>query len=274
MWEIPKFTLSFFKKRDKSLSLSVFLFQFTGLQAVLPPAVHLLTLAQWDTDLVLLRLEHQFQAEEGQMNTQPETVNLQVWSASATDALTSLCFHTVCFIDFIIFLDKTKISFPIPNGFGLLSALLRSCFPLWKLWDFLNWTCRPISGKMRWNVSIGHCRKVNCFSIIFLPFLEFPFEKLTEYNSNNFVHFSNNINQQVFLFFFERTTSTWSSFISNCWLLTLISLVWLLKLYSNYVALAEAWPGCIHRNWEQKEVVCTLARHMTYGPRTLLGGNR
>lgn len=51
--------------------------EFTGLQAVLPPAVHVLTLAQWDTDLVLLRLEHQFQAEEGQMNTQPETVNLQ-----------------------------------------------------------------------------------------------------------------------------------------------------------------------------------------------------
>lgn len=255
MWEIPKFTLSFFKKRDKTLSLCVFLFQFTGLQAVLPPAVHLLTLAQWDTDLVLLRLEHQFQAEEGQMNTQPETVNLQVWSASATDALTSLCFHTVCFIDFIIFLDKTSISFPIPNGFGLLSALLRSCFPLWKLWDFLNWTCRPISGKMRWSVSIGHCRKVNCFSIIFLPFLEFPFEKLTEYNSNNFVHFSNNINQHVFFFRME--------FIYQQLLTVDINLlVWLLKLHSNYIVLAEAWPGCIHRNWEQKEVVCTLARQL------------
>lgn len=35
-------------------------------------------------------------------------------------------------------------------------------------------------------------------------------------------------------------------------------LVWLLKLYSNYIALVEACPGCIHRNWEQKEVVCTL----------------
>lgn len=55
-----------------------FLLQFTGLQAELPPAVHLLTLAQWDTDLVLLRLEHQFEAAESKTNAQPETVNLQV----------------------------------------------------------------------------------------------------------------------------------------------------------------------------------------------------
>lgn len=52
--------------------------QFTGLQAALPPAVHLLTLSQWDTDMVLLRLEHQFQTRESKVNTQPVTVNLQV----------------------------------------------------------------------------------------------------------------------------------------------------------------------------------------------------
>uniref|UniRef100_A0A8C7N8J0 Lysosomal alpha-mannosidase n=1 Tax=Oncorhynchus kisutch TaxID=8019 RepID=A0A8C7N8J0_ONCKI len=38
--------------------------EFSGLQAVLPPAVHLLTVSQWDQDTVLLRLEHQYQASE------------------------------------------------------------------------------------------------------------------------------------------------------------------------------------------------------------------
>ncbi|XP_039650824.1 lysosomal alpha-mannosidase [Perca fluviatilis] len=51
--------------------------QFSGLQAALPPAVHLLTLTQWDKDSVLLRLEHQFQSQESKVNSQPVTVNLQ-----------------------------------------------------------------------------------------------------------------------------------------------------------------------------------------------------
>ncbi|XP_062292629.1 lysosomal alpha-mannosidase [Scomber scombrus] len=51
--------------------------EFSGLQAALPPAVHLLTLSQWDKDLVLLRLEHQFQSWESKVNSQPVTVNLQ-----------------------------------------------------------------------------------------------------------------------------------------------------------------------------------------------------
>lgn len=54
------------------------LLQFSGLQAALPPAVHLLTLSQWDEDLVLLRLEHQFQSWESKINSKPVTVNLQV----------------------------------------------------------------------------------------------------------------------------------------------------------------------------------------------------
>lgn len=58
--------------------MCVRVFQFSGLQAALPPAVHLLTLAQWDADSLLLRLEHQFQADEGKVNTLPQTVNLQV----------------------------------------------------------------------------------------------------------------------------------------------------------------------------------------------------
>uniref|UniRef100_A0A671T4T4 Alpha-mannosidase n=1 Tax=Sinocyclocheilus anshuiensis TaxID=1608454 RepID=A0A671T4T4_9TELE len=51
--------------------------EFTGLQDALPPAVHLLTLSQWDKDSVLIRLEHQYQAEESKTHSQPVTVNLQ-----------------------------------------------------------------------------------------------------------------------------------------------------------------------------------------------------
>ncbi|KAM8880161.1 lysosomal alpha-mannosidase isoform 2-T2 [Spinachia spinachia] len=51
--------------------------QFSGLQAALPPAVHLLTLTRWDEDSVLLRLEHQFQRGESKRNSVPVTVNLQ-----------------------------------------------------------------------------------------------------------------------------------------------------------------------------------------------------
>ncbi|KAJ8283245.1 hypothetical protein COCON_G00020950 [Conger conger] len=53
------------------------LLQFSGLQAALPPAVHLLTVSRWDEHSVLLRLEHQFQAKESQTLSQPVTVNLQ-----------------------------------------------------------------------------------------------------------------------------------------------------------------------------------------------------
>uniref|UniRef100_A0A3Q0SVF1 Alpha-mannosidase n=1 Tax=Amphilophus citrinellus TaxID=61819 RepID=A0A3Q0SVF1_AMPCI len=51
--------------------------EFSGLLAPLPPAVHLLTLSQWDEDSVLLRLEHQFQSWESKVNSEPVTVNLQ-----------------------------------------------------------------------------------------------------------------------------------------------------------------------------------------------------
>uniref|UniRef100_A0A8C5D8L1 Alpha-mannosidase n=1 Tax=Gouania willdenowi TaxID=441366 RepID=A0A8C5D8L1_GOUWI len=50
---------------------------FSGLQAALPPAVHLLTLSQWDEDSVLLRLEHQFQTWESKVHSQPVTIQLQ-----------------------------------------------------------------------------------------------------------------------------------------------------------------------------------------------------
>ncbi|KAM4611334.1 lysosomal alpha-mannosidase [Polymixia lowei] len=51
--------------------------EFSGLQAALPPAVHLLTVSQWDRYSVLLRLEHQFQTWESKEHSQPVTVNLQ-----------------------------------------------------------------------------------------------------------------------------------------------------------------------------------------------------
>uniref|UniRef100_A0A671NL22 Alpha-mannosidase n=1 Tax=Sinocyclocheilus anshuiensis TaxID=1608454 RepID=A0A671NL22_9TELE len=51
--------------------------EFSGLQTSLPPAVHLLTLSQWDKDTALIRLEHQYQAKESKTHSQPVTVNLQ-----------------------------------------------------------------------------------------------------------------------------------------------------------------------------------------------------
>ncbi|KAJ3614411.1 hypothetical protein NHX12_017985 [Muraenolepis orangiensis] len=53
------------------------LLEFSGLQAALPPAVHLLTLSQWDQDSLLVRLEHQFQTRESKKHSVPVTVNLQ-----------------------------------------------------------------------------------------------------------------------------------------------------------------------------------------------------
>ncbi|KAG7274498.1 hypothetical protein CRUP_025691 [Coryphaenoides rupestris] len=51
---------------------------FSGLQAALPPAVHLLTLSQWDQDSgLLVRLEHQFQTGESKEHSVAVTVNLQ-----------------------------------------------------------------------------------------------------------------------------------------------------------------------------------------------------
>ncbi|NXK15643.1 MA2B1 mannosidase, partial [Herpetotheres cachinnans] len=49
--------------------------QFSALRQELPPNVHLLTLAPWDTG-VLLRLEHQFERGESANSSQPVTVNL------------------------------------------------------------------------------------------------------------------------------------------------------------------------------------------------------
>ncbi|XP_060715118.1 lysosomal alpha-mannosidase [Tachysurus vachellii] len=51
--------------------------KFSGLISALPPAVHVLTLSQWDQDSVLLRLEHQYERSESHVHSQPVTVSLQ-----------------------------------------------------------------------------------------------------------------------------------------------------------------------------------------------------
>ncbi|XP_028908881.1 lysosomal alpha-mannosidase [Ornithorhynchus anatinus] len=51
--------------------------QFSALKRELPPQIHLLTLAQWGPDTVLLRLEHQFEAGECANMSLPITLNLQ-----------------------------------------------------------------------------------------------------------------------------------------------------------------------------------------------------
>nr|XP_054394464.1 lysosomal alpha-mannosidase isoform X8 [Pongo abelii] len=53
--------------------------QFSGLRRDLPPSVHLLTLASWGPEMVLLRLEHQFAVGEdsGRNLSAPVTLNLR-----------------------------------------------------------------------------------------------------------------------------------------------------------------------------------------------------
>ncbi|XP_039626448.1 lysosomal alpha-mannosidase [Polypterus senegalus] len=51
--------------------------EFSAVQSELPLNVHLLTLAQWDANTVLLRLEHQFEKMESANYSQPATVDLQ-----------------------------------------------------------------------------------------------------------------------------------------------------------------------------------------------------
>ncbi|KAK0140408.1 Lysosomal alpha-mannosidase [Merluccius polli] len=53
------------------------LLEFSGLQAALPPAVHLLSLSRWDDHSLLLRLEHQYQTRESKQHSGPVTVHLQ-----------------------------------------------------------------------------------------------------------------------------------------------------------------------------------------------------
>ncbi|XP_059848318.1 lysosomal alpha-mannosidase [Hypanus sabinus] len=51
--------------------------QYSALKGELPHSIHLLTLAQWDSESILLRLEHQFEQGESQVYSKPQTVDLQ-----------------------------------------------------------------------------------------------------------------------------------------------------------------------------------------------------
>ncbi|XP_051897842.1 lysosomal alpha-mannosidase [Pristis pectinata] len=50
--------------------------EFSALKEELPHNVHLLTLAQWDSESIILRLEHQFEQSESKVYSKPQTVNL------------------------------------------------------------------------------------------------------------------------------------------------------------------------------------------------------
>ncbi|XP_060096660.1 lysosomal alpha-mannosidase [Heteronotia binoei] len=50
--------------------------QFSALRQALPSNVHLLTLAQWEPDSILIRLEHQFERSESVNSSLPVTINL------------------------------------------------------------------------------------------------------------------------------------------------------------------------------------------------------
>lgn len=54
--------------------------QFSGLRRELPPNVHLLTLARWGRETLLLRLEHQFAVQEDMVGnlSSPVTLDLRV----------------------------------------------------------------------------------------------------------------------------------------------------------------------------------------------------
>ncbi|XP_078285445.1 lysosomal alpha-mannosidase [Rhinoraja longicauda] len=56
--------------------------EFTALKEELPHNIHLLSLAQWDKETVVLRLEHQFELGESEVYSKPQTVNLsRIFSA-------------------------------------------------------------------------------------------------------------------------------------------------------------------------------------------------
>ncbi|XP_058862975.1 lysosomal alpha-mannosidase [Acipenser ruthenus] len=65
--------------------------EFSAVLSALPLNVHLLTLAQWDADAVLLRLEHQFEKKESSTYSLPATVDLQkVFSRFSIEGLREL----------------------------------------------------------------------------------------------------------------------------------------------------------------------------------------
>ncbi|MBZ3869075.1 Lysosomal alpha-mannosidase [Sciurus carolinensis] len=64
--------------------------QFSGLRRELPPSVHLLTLARWGPDMLLLRLEHQFTAWEDSSRNLSAPVTVDLRNLFSTFAITHL----------------------------------------------------------------------------------------------------------------------------------------------------------------------------------------
>ncbi|XP_013367688.1 PREDICTED: lysosomal alpha-mannosidase isoform X1 [Chinchilla lanigera] len=64
--------------------------QFSGLSRELPPSVHLLTLARWGPDALLLRLEHQFAQEEGSSRNLSSPVTLDMRDLFSTFTIVHL----------------------------------------------------------------------------------------------------------------------------------------------------------------------------------------
>ncbi|XP_069914917.1 lysosomal alpha-mannosidase isoform X3 [Oryctolagus cuniculus] len=71
--------------QDGSLEL-----MFSGLRRELPPSVHLLTLARWGPETLLLRLEHQFASREGSGHNLSSPVTLNLLDLFSTFTITRL----------------------------------------------------------------------------------------------------------------------------------------------------------------------------------------
>jgi len=63
---------------QKTVAVLFVVVQWSGLKHALPANVHLLTLEQWDSGTILLRLEHFYARDEDPMLSKPAIVQLKV----------------------------------------------------------------------------------------------------------------------------------------------------------------------------------------------------
>ena len=66
------------------VSHSFVLLQYKGLQSELPRNVHMLTLQYLTQTEILLRLEHQYEAQEDKILSEPVTINIEVYYISTS----------------------------------------------------------------------------------------------------------------------------------------------------------------------------------------------
>ncbi|RXM92672.1 ATP-dependent Clp protease proteolytic subunit, mitochondrial [Acipenser ruthenus] len=92
---------------------------FSAVLSALPLNVHLLTLAQWDADAVLLRLEHQFEKKESSTYSLPATVDLQkVFSRFSIEGLRELTLGANQWRDEMSRLAWRTSGGVLPNGYN------------------------------------------------------------------------------------------------------------------------------------------------------------